>query len=418
MKILKQKKEDNNMESVIDRFLRYVKVDTQSSDLSDTFPSTVKQSLFLELLKKEMIDIGLDEVIMDEYGYVMGTIPSTVDYDTPVIGFIAHVDTAPDFNGENVKPQLVQYQGGDIVLNDKECIVMKEMHFPELAKYKGMELITTDGTTLLGADDKAGVAEIMTAAEYLMNNTNVKHGKIRIGFTPDEEIGRGVDFFDVNKFGAKYAYTIDGSHCGELEYENFNAAIAKITIQGRSVHPGYAKDKMINALNVGSELHMMLPVNERPEKTEGREGFIHLCDFNGVVDRATMTYIIRNHDKKLFEQQKIKIQNAVNLIDSNYGLGTVLLDIKDQYYNMCDVVEKNFVVIEKAIEAMNNIGIKPDIKPIRGGTDGSRLSFMNLPCPNLFAGGVNYHGRYEFIATDTMKKSVELIVELSSVWAK
>ena len=406
------------METVIDRFLRYVKVDTQSSSTSESFPSTEKQKVLLSLLKQEMELIGMSDVVMDEYGYVMGSIPSNIDTEVPVIGFVAHVDTSPDFSGESVSPQRYFYTGGDIVLNEELGIVLRRSDFPELSRYEGKELITTDGTTLLGADDKAGVAEIMCAMEYLISNPQIKHGELRVGFTPDEEVGRGVDFFDVERFGAKYAYTLDGSHSGELEYENFNAAGATISIQGLSVHPGYAKDKMINALNVAHEIHSLIPSTQRPENTEGREGFFHLCSLNGGIDTASMEYIVRNHDRELFEQQKQLMIVAVDNINEQYGKIVATIELKDQYYNMVEVVEQNYKVVQKAIDAMRAIGIEPDIKPIRGGTDGSRLSFMNLPCPNLFAGGVNYHGRYEFIATETMNKAVEMIVQLAQEWAK
>ena len=406
------------MENIVDRFIRYVKIDTQSDASSETFPSTEKQKDLLMLLKTEMIEMGLEEVTMDEYGYVMGTIPSTTTKNVPTIGFIAHVDTSPDFTGENVKPQIVDYNGGDIMLNIDLDIVMREVDFPELARYKGKQLITTDGTTLLGADDKAGVAEIMSAAEYLINNKQIEHGKIRIGFTPDEEIGRGVDYFDVEKFGAKYAYTLDGSHCGELEYETFNAAAATIQIQGRSVHPGYAKNKMINALNVAHKIHSILPPTKRPEHTEGVEGFFHLASLSGGIDSATMSYIVRNHNRDLFEKQKAEIVRVANFVGEDYGEGCVSIEVKDQYYNMGEVIIQHYDIVEKAISAMNNLGIKPNIKPVRGGTDGSRLSFMNLPCPNVFAGGVNYHGRFEFVAIETMEKSKALVIELVQEWCK
>ena len=406
------------MENIVDRFIRYVKIDTQSDETSKSFPSTEKQKDLLGLLKNEMIEMGLEDVTMDEYGYVMGTIPSTTTKDIPTIGFIAHADTSPDFSGKNVKPQIVDYAGGDITLNADLGIVMREADFPELARYKGNKLITTDGTTLLGADDKAGVAEIMSAAEYLINNPEIEHGKIRIGFTPDEEIGHGVDYFDVEKFGAKYAYTLDGSHCGELEYETFNAAAATINIQGRSVHPGYAKNKMINALNVAHKIHTILPQTKRPEHTEGVEGFFHLTSISGGIDSAIMSYIIRNHDRELFEEQKKEIVRIANFVGEQYGENSVTIEVKDQYYNMGEVIIKHYDIVEKAIAAMKNLGIEPNIKPVRGGTDGSRLSFMNLPCPNIFAGGVNYHGRFEFVAVETMEKAKDMVIELAKQWCK
>lgn len=406
------------MEKVVDRFLRYVKIDTQSSSLSDSFPSTEKQMVLLSLLKEEMIAIGMSNVEMDKYGYVMGSVPSNIDHEVPVIGFVAHVDTSPDFTGENVSPQRHYYTGGDIMLNKELGIVITRSDFPELSRYEGKELITTDGTTLLGADDKAGIAEIMCAMEYLINNPQIEHGEIRVGFTPDEEIGRGVDFFDVERFGAKYAYTLDGSHYGELEYENFNAAGAVIDIQGLSVHPGYAKNKMINALNVAHDIHSLIPANQRPENTEHREGFFHLCSLSGGIDTAKMEYIIRNHDRELFEQQKQLMLDVVEKINQQYRSEVATISLKNQYYNMLEIVEQHYEVVQKAIDAMRVIGIEPDIKPIRGGTDGSRLSFMNLPCPNLFAGGVNYHGRYEFIAVETMENAVCVIAELAHQWSR
>ena len=401
-----------------DRFLKYVSFDTQSDENSETFPSTEKQKVLLKHLAEEMTALGLTEVEMDEYGYVMGTIPATPGYeDRPVIGFIAHVDTSPDMSGANVHPQIIeQYDGGDIRLNEQLMMTVKD--FPELSFFKGHTLITTDGTTLLGADDKAGVAEIMTAAEYLMQHPEVAHGKIRIGFTPDEEVGRGVDFFNVEKFGAKFAYTIDGGFEGELEYENFNAAAAKITIQGRNVHPGYAKDKMINALQVAAEVNALLPAWERPEHTDGYEGFYHLVGWSGSVENAEISYIVRDHDREKFEAKKRFITGVVELLARKYGEGVLTLTLKDQYYNMREMVEPHPEVIDKAFEAMKQAGVTPIVRPIRGGTDGARLSYMGLPCPNLFTGGMNFHGKFEYCSLDTMQRAQQTILNLIQLWAK
>jgi len=401
-----------------DRFLKYVSFDTQSDENSETFPSTEKQKVLLKYLAEEMTALGLTEVEMDEYGYVMGTIPATPGYeDRPVIGFIAHVDTSPDMSGANVHPQIIeQYDGGDIRLNEQLMMTVKD--FPELSFFKGHTLITTDGTTLLGADDKAGVAEIMTAAEYLMQHPEVAHGKIRIGFTPDEEVGRGVDFFNVEKFGAKFAYTIDGGFEGELEYENFNAAAAKIAIQGRNVHPGYAKDKMINALQVAAEVNALLPAWERPEHTDGYEGFYHLVGWSGSVENAEISYIVRDHDREKFEAKKRFITGVVELLARKYGEGVLTLTLKDQYYNMQEMVEPHPEVIDKAFEAMKQAGVTPIVRPIRGGTDGARLSYMGLPCPNLFTGGMNFHGKFEYCSLDTMQRAQQTILNLIQLWAK
>ena len=401
-----------------DRFLKYVAFDTQSDENSETFPSTEKQKVLLKHLSEEMIALGLTEVEMDEYGYVMGTIPATPGYeDRPVIGFIAHVDTSPDMSGANVHPQIIEnYDGGDIRLNEQLMMTVKD--FPELSFFKGHTLITTDGTTLLGADDKAGVAEIMTAAEYLMHHPEVAHGKIRVGFTPDEEVGRGVDFFNVERFGAKFAYTIDGGFEGELEYENFNAAGAKIAIQGRNVHPGYAKDKMINALQVAAEVNSLLPAWERPEHTDGYEGFYHLVGMSGSVEQAEISYIVRDHDREKFEAKKQFITGVVELLTCKYGEGVLTLTLKDQYYNMREMVEPHPEVIDKAFEAMKQAGVTPIVRPIRGGTDGARLSYMGLPCPNLFTGGMNFHGKFEYCSLDTMHRAQQTILNLVQLWAK
>lgn len=401
-----------------ERFLKYVAFDTQSDPGSETFPSTAKQLVLLSHLMEEMIGLGLTEVEIDPNGYVMGSIPASPGYeDKPVIGFISHVDTSPDMKGAEVRPQVIgRYDGGDIVLNGE--LVMRVAEFPELAFFKGHTLVTTDGTTLLGADDKAGVAEIMTAAEYLMTHPEWKHGKIRIGFTPDEEIGRGVDFFDVERFGARFAYTVDGGFEGELEYENFNAAGVKITVQGRNIHPGYAKDKMINALQVACDLHALLPAVQRPEHTEGYEGFYHLTSLSGTVEQARMEYIVRDHSRERFEAKKKYLADAVALLAERYGEGVVSLEIRDQYYNMREMVEPYPEVIAKAEQAMEMAGVVPVIRPIRGGTDGARLSYMGLPCPNLFTGGMNFHGKYEYCSLDTMHKAVQTILNLAKLWGE
>lgn len=403
---------------LLDRFLKYVSFDTQSDENSNTFPSTDKQKVLLSYLAEEMKALGLSDVEMDQYGYVMGTIPATAGYEAkPVIGFVSHVDTSPDMSGANVKPNIiVNYDGGDIQLND--AVRMTPAEFPELPLFKGQTIITTDGTTLLGADDKAGVAEIMTAAEYLMAHPEVKHGKIRIGFTPDEEVGRGVDYFDVARFGAKYAYTMDGGYEGELEFENFNAAGAKFEVSGKNIHPGSAKDKMLNALQLVCEINAMLPAVQRPEHTQGYEGFYHLVGISGGVEHAESNYIVRDHDRAKFERKKIFVQDVADFINKKYGEGTVKLVLKDQYYNMREMVEPHPEVIDKADRAMRMAGVEPIIKPIRGGTDGSRLSYMGLPCPNLFTGGMNFHGKYEYASLDTMKKSMQTIINLATLWAE
>ncbi|WP_290535601.1 peptidase T [Alistipes sp.] len=401
-----------------ERFLKYVSYDTQSSEESETFPSTEKQKVLLEALRDEMKDLGMTEVTMDRYGYVMGTIPATPGCENaPVIGFIAHVDTSPDMSGKDVRPRVIEeYDGGDIVLNGQ--LTMKVSEFPELSFFKGHTLIHTDGTTLLGADDKAGVAEIMTAAEYLLAHPELRHGKIRIGFTPDEEVGRGVDYFDVQAFGADFAYTVDGGMEGELEYENFNAASAKIEIQGRNVHPGYAKAKMINALDVACELQTLLPAEQRPQYTEGYEGFYHCVAVNGTVERAAVSYIIRDHDAEKFEQKKVFLWACVDLLKKKYGDGVLKLTLKDQYFNMRKMVEPHPQLIGKALQAMEEAGVKPLVRPIRGGTDGARLSFMGLPCPNLFTGGMNFHGKFEYCSLTTMRKAQQVILNLARLWAE
>ncbi len=401
-----------------ERFLKYVGFDTQSDPESEKFPSTDKQLVLLKHLAEEMKSMGMTEVEMDRYGYVMGTVPPSPGYeDKKVIGFIAHVDTSPDMNGANIRPQVIEnYDGGDIPLNGELTMTLKD--FPELSFFKGHTLITTDGTSLLGADDKAGVAEIMTAAEYLLAHPEIKHGKIRIGFTPDEEIGRGVDFFDVKRFGADFAYTVDGGFEGELEYENFNAAGAKITIQGRNIHPGYAKDKMLNALQVAADLNNQLPVWERPEHTEGYEGFYHLTGLCGGVENATVEYIIRDHSREKFEAKKKYLIEVVDFLTEKYGEGVITLNLKDQYYNMREMVEPHPEVIDIAMKAMEEAGVTPLVRPIRGGTDGARLSYMGLPCPNLFTGGMNFHGKYEYCSLNTMQKAMQTILNLARLWAE
>ena len=401
-----------------DRFLKYVSFDTQSSEESESFPSTDKQLVLLNYLADEMRSLGLEDVTVDKYGYTMGTIPASEGYENaPVIGFIAHVDTSPDMSGKDVKPHVIdEYDGGDIMLNGS--LTMRVADFPELKDFVGHTIIHTDGTTLLGADDKAGCAEIMSAAEYLISHPEIKHGKIRIGFTPDEEIGRGVDYFDVAAFGADFAYTMDGSSEGELEYENFNAASAVIEIQGRNVHPGYAKNKMINAIQVACELNSLVPTVERPEYTAGYEGFYHCVGFNGTVENAKISYIIRDHDGEKFEQKKVYIWSCVDLLKKKYGEEVLTLTLKDQYYNMRRMVEPHPQVIEKAMEAMRMADVEPKIKPIRGGTDGARLSFMGLPCPNIFAGGMNFHGKFEYCSLNTMRKAEQVIINLAQLWAK
>jgi tripeptide aminopeptidase len=402
------------MEKVVERFLRYAKEYTTSDPESQTCPSTERQVDFMKKLEAELKEIGLKEVELDENGYLMATIPANTSEKTPVIGFVAHVDTSPDFDGENVQPQIIEkYDGKSIQLNNNVTIDPSE--FPEISQYKGQNIITADGTTLLGADDKAGVAEIVTAAEILLNSNKIKHGKIRIGFTPDEEIGRGADKFDVKKFGADFAYTLDGGEVGELEFENFNAAGAKITIQGRSVHPGFAKDKMINATLVAHKLISMLPPTQRPEHTEKYEGFYHLMSLNGNVEKAEMQFIIRDHDKKKFEEKKKLVKKIVQLVNLEFGRDLVQLELKDQYYNMREKIEPVMHVVERAKMAMKKAGIQPNVKAIRGGTDGARLSYEGLPCPNIFAGGHNFHGPFEFIPIPSMLKAVEVILNIAEL---
>ena len=401
-----------------ERFLKYVAINTRSDENSESFPSTAVQWDLLNALVEEMKLLGLEDVTIDKYGYAMGTIPATKGKEgAPVIGFLAHVDTAPDMSGENVRPRIIEsYDGEDIVLNN--TLTMRVADFPELKRFIGHTLIHTDGTTLLGADDKAGVAEIMTAAEYLMAHPEIEHGKIRIGFTPDEEIGRGVDFFDVKAFGADFAYTMDGGYEGELEYENFNAASAKIAIQGRNVHPGYAKNKMINAIEVACELNNLIPAVERPQFTEGYEGFYHCIGLNGTVENATISYIIRDHDAAKFEKKKSWMYDVVGMLNNKYGQGVLTLTLKDQYYNMRKMVEPHPQVINHALAAMKDAGVEPVVRPIRGGTDGARLSFMGLPCPNIFAGGMNFHGKFEYCSLNSMERAVNVIINIAKRWTE
>ena len=403
------------MEKILDKFLRYVSFDTQSCEESESQPSSAKQLKLLEQLRSELQSMGI-EATLDEFGYVMASIPANTDKKIPRLGFIAHVDTSPDAPGDNIKPQIIKdYDGGDIALNPEKSLCVAE--FPEMAQYKGQTLITTNGTTLLGADDKAGVAEIMCAAEYMINHPEFKHGEIKIAFTPDEEIGRGVVKFDVKRFGADFGYTMDGGMIGELEYENFNAASAKIHVAGRNIHPGYAKGKMINACLVAMELNAMLPVEQRPEFTQGYEGFIHLTSFKGVVEEADMSYIVRDHDAAKLEAKKKIVQDAVDFINAKYG-NIVTAVIKDQYRNMREMVEPHFHVVENAKKAMEMAGIKPKVQPIRGGTDGANLSFMGLPCPNICAGGHNFHGKLEFVPLESMKKATEVILNIIKIYAE
>lgn len=400
--------------NVVDRFLKYVSFDTQSSEATyETRPSTAKQMILAEELKKEIEAMGLQDISLDEHAYLMATLPANTDEPIPTIGFIAHLDTSPDMSGANVKPRIVTaYDGKDIILNEQEQITLSPTMFPELLKYIGQDLIVTDGTTLLGADDKAGIAEIMTAMQYLIDHPEIKHGKIRIAFNPDEEIGMGASMFDVEKFGCQWAYTMDGGEVGELEYENFNAAGAKITIKGLNVHPGYAKDKMINAGLVAMQFAGMLPVTERPEHTSGYEGFFHLTGMTGTVEEASLSYIIRDHSADKFEQRLVRLQQITGYLNSVYPEGTVKLEIKQQYRNMREIVEPQIHIVDLAEKAMREVGVTPVIRPIRGGTDGAQLSFKGLPCPNVFAGGLNFHGRYEWIPIQSMEKAVEVIVKI------
>ncbi len=406
------------MTPVVKRFLEYIKYDTESSTTSGQTPSSPGQMIFAEKLVEDLKFLGLEDISLDKNGYIMATLPANTDKKVPTIGFIAHMDTSPDMSGKDITPRIVdKYNGNDIILNKENNIILSPTDFPEILNYIGQDIIVTDGTTLLGADDKAGLSEIITAIEFLKNHPEIKHGKIRIGFTPDEEIGQGADHFDVEKFGADWAYTIDGGQIGELEYENFNAAGVSIKIQGRNVHPGTAKDKMVNALIVANKLISMLPANERPEHTEGYEGFFHLVAVNGDVDAASLGYIIRDHDRQKYEQKKELIKDTVNHINRLYPNSTTL-EVKDQYFNMREKVEPVLHIVDLAHKAMEEVGVTPIVKPIRGGTDGSRLSYMGLPCPNIFGGGHNFHGRYEYIPIPSMEKAVEVIVKIAEKVAK
>ena len=406
------------METIINRFLRYVKIDTQSDPNSDTTPSTEKQWNLATELAYELERIGLIDVTIDDNAYIMATLPSNVDKKVPVIGFISHFDTTPDFSGTDVKPQIIEeYDGKDIILNKERNIILSPDYFEDLLQYKGQTLITTDGTTLLGADDKAGIAEIITAMEYLVQHPEIKHGAVRVAFTPDEEIGRGAHKFDVEKFGAEWAYTMDGSQLGELEYENFNAASAKVAIEGKSVHPGYAKGKMINAISIANEFMGILPPEETPQNTSDREGFFHIHHMKGEIEHAEFELIIRDHDKAHFEKRKDLITKIANKLNQDHG-NCIQLEIKDQYFNMREKVAPVYHVVEIAKEAMKELGITPIIKPIRGGTDGSQLSYMGLPCPNIFAGGHNFHGKYEYVPVESMQKAVEVIIKICELTAR
>jgi tripeptide aminopeptidase len=408
-----------NKQRLIDRFISYVTVDTESDPTSNTTPSTAKQWDLANALVKELKEIGLEDVSIDQNAYIMATLPSNINKKVPTIGFISHFDTTPDFTGAHVKPQIIEnYNGEDIVLNKEQNIVLSPSYFEDLLQYKGQTLITTDGTTLLGADDKAGIAEIVSAMEYLINHPEIKHGPIRVGFTPDEEIGRGAHKFDVKKFGAQWAYTMDGSRIGELEYENFNAAGAVVTIQGKIVHPGYAKGKMINSQYIAAEYIHAIPRDETPEKTEGREGFYHLYSIKGKVEETILQYIIRDHDSAIFEDRKKYMQTQVDLLNKKYGREVASIEIKDQYYNMREKIAPVMHIVDIAEEAMKLANITPIIKPIRGGTDGSQLSYMGLPCPNIFAGGHNFHGRYEYVPVESMQKAIEVIINIAKLTAE
>lgn len=405
--------------NVVDRFIKYVKFDTESNTTTGTTPSTPGQLILAQELKKELEEIGLQDISLDSNGYLMATLPSNTKKQVPTIGFVAHMDTSPDLTGKNVNPRIVKsYDGKDIILNKDLNVILSPNDFPELLKFRNQDIIVTDGTTLLGADDKAGIAEIITAMKYLKDHPEIEHGKIRICFTPDEEIGQGADHFDVEKFGAEWAYTMDGGELGELEYENFNAAGVKISIQGRSVHPGSAKDKMINALVVANKLVTLIPASERPEHTSHYEGFFHLMSMSGSVDAASISFIIRDHDRTLFENRKQIMRDAVEYLQKLYPNSTITLEIKDQYYNMREKVQPVIKIVDYAFNAMQELGITPLVKPIRGGTDGARLSFMGLPCPNVFAGGLNFHGRYEYVPIPSLEKAVKVIVKIAELVAK
>lgn len=405
--------------TVIERFLKYVTFDTQSDESTGVTPSTPKQMVFAQYLKTELEELGLKDISLDENGYLFATLPSNVDHEVPVVGFIAHMDTSPDMNGENVKPRIVEkYDGKDIPLCAEENIILSPANFPELLDHVGEDLIVTDGHTLLGADDKAGIAEIVGAVAYLIAHPEIKHGDIRIGFNPDEEIGLGAHKFDVEKFGAKWAYTMDGGEVGELEFENFNAAAAKIRVKGRNVHPGYAKNKMINSLLVANEYASLLPADETPGTTEGYEGFYHLIGMEGEVENTVLSYIVRDHDREKFEVRKQALLDYATQLNEKYGEGTVTVELKDQYYNMRQQVEPLMHIIDIAFAAMQEAGVTPKVKAIRGGTDGAQLSFKGLPCPNIFAGGLNFHGRYEFVPVQSIEKAMNVVVKIAELTAK
>lgn len=405
--------------TVIECFLKYVTFDTQSDESTGVTPSTPKQMVFAQYLKTELEELGLKDISLDENGYLFATLPSNVNHEVPVVGFIAHMDTSPDMSGENVKPRIVEkYDGKDIPLCAEENIILSPANFPELLDHVGEDLIVTDGYTLLGADDKAGIAEIVGAVAYLIAHPEIKHGDIRIGFNPDEEIGLGAHKFDVEKFGAKWAYTMDGGEVGELEFENFNAAAAKIRVKGRNVHPGYAKNKMINSLLVANEYASLLPANETPGTTEGYEGFYHLIGMEGEVENTVLSYIVRDHDREKFEARKQALLNYAAQLNEKYGEGTVTVELKDQYYNMRQQVEPLMHIIDIAFAAMQEAGVTPKVKAIRGGTDGAQLSFKGLPCPNIFAGGLNFHGRYEFVPVQSIEKAMNVVVKIAELTAK
>lgn len=405
--------------TVIERFLKYVAFDTQSDESTGVTPSTEKQMVFARYLKTELEDLGLKDIILDDNGYLFATLPSNVNRPIPVVGFIAHMDTSPDMSGENVRPRIVEkYDGTDIVLSAEDNIVLSPADFPELLDHKGEDLIVTDGRTLLGADDKAGIAEIVGAMAYLIAHPEIEHGDIRIGFNPDEEIGLGAHKFDVEKFGAKWAYTMDGGEVGELEFENFNAASAVVEVRGRNVHPGYAKNKMINSLLVANEFVALLPENEIPARTEGYEGFFHLTGMKGDVENTILTYIVRDHDREKFENRKKLMMENAEILNGKYGQGTVTVTLKDQYYNMRQQVEPLMHIIDLAFAAMQEAGVEPKVKAIRGGTDGAQLSFKGLPCPNIFAGGLNFHGRYEFVPVQSIEKAMKVVVKIAELTAR
>ena len=402
--------------NITERFLKYVSFTTTSDENTNMTPSTPGQMIFAKYLVEELKSIGLTEVDVDKNGYIMATLPANIQKEVPTIGFIAHMDTSPDMSGKNPKPRVVaNYDGNDIVLNEEKSIVLETAKYPEILQYVGQDIVVTDGTTLLGADDKAGLAEIVSAMEYLVAHPEIKHGKIRVGFTPDEEIGQGADHFDVAKFGAEWAYTMDGGEIGELEFENFNAASAKVTFKGVNVHPGYARHKMLNSMRVAHQFASMIPRHETPEHTEGYEGFFHLTNMEGTVEKSSLSYIIRDHDRDRFERRKKEFTHLVNKINAEFGEGTATLELRDQYYNMREKIEPVMHIIDLAFNAMNDVGVTPKVKPIRGGTDGSRLSYMGLPCPNIFAGGHNFHGRFEFVPVQSMEKAMQVIVKIAEL---